>query len=222
MRRTQNPRPRVAQRFLRRVYHRSHAAHSSGSAGASAALVNTHARMTERKPAPNPSERPLAGELGPVRRWLTSFFRRRIRDETDIEDLVQEVFERIVARDGGEPVQHLGGYVLKTASSVWSDWVRRAAGRRNLRQASLDADAVSEAQFDPERIFAGKQALNQAVAVLVCLPERTRTIFILRRLEGQSIKEIADHFGISISAVEKHMLRAMRTLSQEMEKHRGS
>jgi RNA polymerase sigma factor (sigma-70 family) len=44
------------------------------------------------------------------------------------------------------------------------------------------------------------------------LPERTRTVFVLRRLEGQSYREISLRLGLSVSAVEKHMLRAVRHL----------
>jgi RNA polymerase sigma-70 factor (ECF subfamily) len=58
--------------------------------------------------------------------------------------------------------------------------------------------------------------------VLLRMPERTRTVFILRRLEGQRFQDIAVHLGISVSAVEKHMVRAIQQLSLEMEKRSGS
>src|SRR5262245_10765783 len=66
----------------------------------------------------------LAAAAGPVRRWLTRYFRRRVRNDVDIEDMVQDVFTRMVARDSAEPIEHLGGYILKTASSVLADRLR--------------------------------------------------------------------------------------------------
>jgi RNA polymerase sigma factor (sigma-70 family) len=49
--------------------------------------------------------------------------------------------------------------------------------------------------------------------VLLELPERTRQIFVLRRLEGLSYFEIGRRLGVSVSAVEKHMQRAVRHLA---------
>jgi DNA-directed RNA polymerase specialized sigma24 family protein len=66
----------------------------------------------------------LAEEAGSVRRWLTRYFARRVRNFAEIEDMVQDVFARLVARDSTEPIENLGGYVLKTASSVLADRAR--------------------------------------------------------------------------------------------------
>lgn len=53
--------------------------------------------------------------------------------------------------------------------------------------------------------------------ILQALPERTRVIFILRRLEGLKYQDIANRFGISVSAVEKHMERAVAQLAKGMD-----
>jgi RNA polymerase sigma-70 factor (ECF subfamily) len=62
-------------------------------------------------------------------------------------------------------------------------------------------------------ILEARQSLQTAVAALQALPERTRTIFVLRRLEGHAYRDIADQLGISVSAVEKHMVRAVQHLA---------
>jgi RNA polymerase sigma factor (sigma-70 family) len=164
----------------------------------------------------------LADEAEPVRGWLTRYFRRRVQNIAEIEDMVQDVFARIVARDSTEPVGHLGGYVLKTASSVFADWVRRRSSHAANLHVSFEPELHGEEEADPERILGGKEELQAATMVLLRLPERTRTVFILRRLEGQRFQDIAAHLGISVSAVEKHMVRAIQQLSLEMEKRRDS
>jgi len=164
----------------------------------------------------------LAEEAGPVRSWLIRWFRRRIRGAADIEDMVQEVFARMVARDGGEPVGHLGGYVMKTAASVLADRSRRRTFRRADSHVAFDPELHGEEELDPLRILGGKEDLREATAALLSLPERTRTIFVLRRLEGQSYREIAAQLGISVSAVEKHMVRAIEQVSLRMEKQDGA
>ena len=164
----------------------------------------------------------LVEEAGPVRRWLTGYFRRRVQNDAEIEDMVQDVFTRIVARDSAEPFESLGGYVLKTASSVLTDWIRRGSSRGAGRHVSFDSEQHGEAQVDPERVLEGKEELEAATLALLRLPERTRTVFVLRRLEGQKFSDIATHLGISVSAVEKHMVRAVHHLSLEMDKLHGS
>jgi RNA polymerase sigma-70 factor (ECF subfamily) len=164
----------------------------------------------------------LAREAEPVRRWLTGFFRRRVREGDDVEDLVQDVFARIVARDSTTSVGNLAGYVLRTATNVLTDRARRRASRSAHLHVILDTDRHGDDDFDPERILSGKEDLHAATAALLSLPERTRTIFILRRLEGCSLGEIANQLGISVSAVEKHMMRAIQHLGAEMEKRDAS
>jgi RNA polymerase sigma-70 factor (ECF subfamily) len=163
----------------------------------------------------------LAEEAGPVRGWLTRFFRRRVRDASEVEDMVQDVFTRIVARDSTKPIEHLGGYIHKTASSVLTDWARSRSARAAGLRVAFDAETHGEEPIDPERLLCARQDLQAVTLVLLQLPERTRTVFILRRLEGHRFQDIATHLGISVSAVEKHMVRAIHQLSLEMEKHRG-
>ena len=160
----------------------------------------------------------LAREAEPVRRWLIGFFRRRIREEEDVEDLVQDVFARIVSRNSETPVGNLGAYVLRTATSVLADRWRRRSTRRSDLHVLIDLDREGEDPLHPERLLCGREELHAATAALLSLPERTRTIFILRRLEGYSLGEIARHQGISVSAVEKHVAKAVDHLVAAREK----
>jgi RNA polymerase sigma factor (sigma-70 family) len=164
----------------------------------------------------------LAEEARPVRGWLTRYFRRRVSNPAEVEDMVQDVFARMVARDSAEPVEHLGGYVLKTASSVLTDRARRRSSQRASLHVAFDSEQHGEEDMDPARILGGKEDLHAATVALLSLPERTRTVFILRRLEGRRYQDIAAQLGVSVSAVEKHMLRAIQHLGREMEKRHGS
>jgi RNA polymerase sigma-70 factor (ECF subfamily) len=87
---------------------------------------------------------------------------------------------------------------------------------------SLDPDFHGREEIDAERVLSGMEELDAAAAALLSLPERTRTIFLLRRLEGYSYRDIAGHLGISVSAVEKHLVKAIRHLAVERDKQRDS
>jgi RNA polymerase sigma-70 factor (ECF subfamily) len=174
---------------------------------------------TEDEQAPRTG---LAERAGPVRSWLVGFFRRRVREEAEVEDMVQDVFLRIAARDSTEPIEHLDGYVLRIATNVLADRARYRASRRTHLHVLFDQDAHGDVAPDPARILAGKQDLQAATLALLSLPERTRTIFVLRRLEGCPVRDIATQLGVSVSAVEKHLIRAVRHLSAEMGKPNGA
>jgi len=163
----------------------------------------------------------LADRAGPVRTWLTQFFRRRVRDDADVEDMVQDVFLRIAARDSTDPIHSLNGYLLKTAANVLADRSRRRSTSRAHLHVAFDPELHGEAELDPARILSDKEELQATLAALLSLPERTRSVFLLRRLEGYKVQEIASHLGLSLSAVEKHLVRAVRHLHAEMENRRA-
>lgn len=166
---------------------------------------------------PRAASRAVAREAEPLRRALARFFHSRVSDPAEVDDLVQEVFTRIVARESPQPIERLTGYVFHTAASVLADRHRRRSARRAEAHVAFDPDRHSDLELDPQRILSGKQELRAAVAALLSLPERTRTIFILHRLEGRRYRDVADQLGISVSAVEKHMVKAIQHLSATLE-----
>ena len=146
---------------------------------------------------------------------LMSFFLRRLRNHAEAEDLTQEVFVRL-ARSGRE-VETAEAYIFQTAANQLRDRARhertRAAYRLGL--GALQAEQVEV--LDPARVLVGREALGRLIGGLEELPERTREIFILYRLENMTRVEIAGGLGISVSAVEKHLARAMVHLARRLE-----
>ena len=154
----------------------------------------------------------LALQAGPLRRSLSAYFRKRIHEQGEVEDLVQEVFARIVARDSAKPVENLTGYIFQIASSVLMDRGRRRRSRHANAHLPFEPDLHGEVEFDAERILGAREDLTRVMQALLGLPELTRTIFVLHRLDGRKQREIALQLGISIKSVEKHMVRAGRHL----------
>ncbi len=143
---------------------------------------------------------------------LLAYFRRRVHDATECEDLVQEVFLRLTIRGTPDHLDGANGYIFQTAASVLADRHRRRLVRHADDHVVMDTDMHGGSDFDPHRIAAGRQALFAAAAALLTMPERTRTIFLLKRLDGLRYQDIAVQIGISVSAVEKHVVRAMQHL----------
>jgi len=147
---------------------------------------------------------------------LARYFGARARPGMDVEDMVQEVFLRLARRVGDAPVEAVEGYVFAIAASVLTDTYRRA-GRR-LPAVHGDADLTNTLALaedrSPERVLLGQEELAAVERALRELPERTRFAFVLSRYEELSYQEIARRLGVSVSAVEKHMMRALAHLAR--------
>ncbi len=158
--------------------------------------------LTFRRPAP-PSYDPA--RLEPA---LRRYFRRRAAAH-EVEDLVQEVFIRLQSRKSAEPVEDMDRYVFIVAANVL---MRRYRKERQWTQGIDAASDDPDEPISPERVLLGREKLNAAMVVLQGLPPRTRQIFILHRFEDMTYPRIASALGISKSAVEKHMIRALKAL----------
>ena len=140
---------------------------------------------------------------------LLRYFDRRFSDTSEREDLVQEVFARLIYRSGIASLENPEPYVFKTASNVLKDRLRGMRVRHVAAHDQFEPDLHQGEDFSPEDVLLSRERLARATAALQELPERTRVIFVLRRLEGLRFQDIAARFGITVSAVEKHMQRAM-------------
>jgi RNA polymerase sigma-70 factor (ECF subfamily) len=152
----------------------------------------------------------LAGRAVSLRNALARYFQRRVQDASEVDDLVQEVFLRIVRRGDAGELEKLEGYVFKTAASVLADRARRRKVRQADRHIPFEPDFHAGEAPGPERTLIGLETLETIGVALLELPERTRRVFILRRIEGLSASEIARRLGVSPTAVDKHMLKAVR------------
>lgn len=164
----------------------------------------------------NPAERNgdrRPSQLQELRADLVRYFQRRVHQREDIPDLVQDVFLRLFRREGSANIENLRGYAYQIAASVLVDRNRRRTVRHQEKHIEFDAQHAGHTEIGPDRILAGREALRALAVLVEDMPERTRTVFVLRRLEHMSYKDIAKRLGISVSAVEKHMLRAMERLA---------
>jgi RNA polymerase sigma factor (sigma-70 family) len=155
----------------------------------------------------------LASQFGPV---LLHFFQRRVRDRSEAEDLTQEVFIRLLRRGDIAALEDIRGYLFETASSVLTDRARKRRSHHSDDHESFDPAVHGNEGFPSDHVLIGEETLTRATRALMELPERARTIFVLRRLEGLRYQDIAQRLGISLSLVEKQMARAVAYLTQRM------
>lgn len=167
---------------------------------------------------PVSSSRGVLSELNlRFRAPLNRYFQRREIDAAEAEDLTQEVFLRIARRENGITRDNIEAFIFTIAGNLLRDRRRR----RQVRgvQVSLDGDQpINHTELieaiDPSRVVTARDDLRRALAILGELPQRTQDVFILQRIEGMKNRQIADTLSISVSAVEKHMSRALAHMAR--------
>jgi len=141
---------------------------------------------------------------------LVAYFLRRIHNPAEAEDLAHDVFLRVA----GIPLEQLrsaDAYIFQVAANLLKDRARRSKVRADYAATEVavdEAEGFAKSSLDPERIEAARRSLTALVARLRELPERTREIFILYRIENVSRTDIAKAYGLSMSTVEKEVARA--------------
>lgn len=154
--------------------------------------------------------------LDNVRR-LHQVLRRRGWKRHDAEDVIQDAFLRMqtYCNDGGE-VHNSEAFLVRTALNL--SFNVRARRPNEVLLAQPDDEGPVQLQFAPapEEVLEAEQCLDQVVALIDGMTPRTREIFLLHYLDGFTYPQIAGQLGISVSAVEKHMARAMLALTQEL------
>lgn len=138
---------------------------------------------------------------------LRRYFRRRVPLH-EVEDLVQDVHLRLHSRRATGEIEDIERYIFVIARNLLSR--RSRAPDRSTTQLPEEWDGRSD--LTPERIVLGRDWLGRAQDVIAGLPPRTRQIFVLHRFEDMTYGNIARSLGISVSAVEKHIITALKAL----------
>jgi RNA polymerase sigma factor (sigma-70 family) len=152
---------------------------------------------------------------------LIAYFRRRVSSASEAEDLTQDVFERVLKALNHAPIVNAEALVFRIAVNLLRDRARREitrGGEQSLTSENIVAmaDALT-VDLSPERVVLGERTLADVLAALQELGERTQAIFYLYRLENLKIREIAAIYGISASAVEKQVSKALLHLTRRQD-----
>ena len=151
----------------------------------------------------------VEGLVREYRDALTRFFVRRTLDHAEAEELTNELFFRLIRRLNREPVENPQAFLFHAAANLVNDRHRRLKARKLYAASNLDAKSDSVEEISPERVLEGKQALHSVMRLLDNVDKRTRDVFLLHRVHGMKYAEIAQAYGISVSSVEKYIMKCL-------------
>jgi RNA polymerase sigma-70 factor (ECF subfamily) len=140
---------------------------------------------------------------------------RRVGCRATAADLVQDLFVRFWRRPLVQ-VEELNTYLLRCAGNIAIDHLRNEGTRARLHE-ELMPDEQELCSDEPQAALEASNDLRHIEAALRGLPEKTRQIFLLNRIHGRKYGEIATVMGLSQSAVEKHMMRALHACKASLQ-----
>lgn len=141
------------------------------------------------------------------RSQMEALVNRRVGCRATAADLVQDLFLRFWRRPLVQ-VEELSTYLLRCAGNIAIDHLRSEGTRVRVNEG-WQPDAPDSHGSEPQAALEAGNDLRHVEAALRALPERTRQIFLLNRIHGRKYADIAKAMGLSQSAVEKHMMRAL-------------
>jgi RNA polymerase sigma-70 factor (ECF subfamily) len=136
--------------------------------------------------------------------------------ESDIDDLIQDAYCRLAMLKSVDHIDRAGAYFMQIVKNAWRDSLRRA------RVVCLEDFTENAPQFveddaaDVEAAVFAREQLGLIEALLKTLPERCRTIFTWKRVEGMSQRDIARRLGVSENVVENDVQKALRAIQRTL------
>lgn len=149
---------------------------------------------------------------------LKSVILKICRRPDDADDLVQETFLRAFAAESQNDIKNPKAFLVTVATNLARSHIKKKANTETdyLEDAGLTESIEDHGQTAGDEILASRQKLYVFVCAVATLPPRCRQVFLMRKLDGLKLKQIATRLNISMSMVEKHVTVGLIKCSQYM------
>jgi RNA polymerase sigma factor (sigma-70 family) len=158
---------------------------------------------------------------------LRNFIRRRVPNESDVEDLVQEVFYELVeANRLLQPIDYVTGWLFTVARNRITDLFRKKKPENFSDAAVMDEDGellriedlLPSPDAGPEAIYVRKVLLAELEVALKELPVDQRDVFLAHEVEGRSFKELSEESGVSVNTLLSRKHYAVLALRRRLQR----
>lgn len=145
---------------------------------------------------------------------LRNFIRKRVADDADAEDILQEVFYEFVQTYRlMKPIEQAGAWLFRVARNRIIDRFRKR--RHDPLEDSLQSERAINSEGErlalddflpspdagPEAIYMRTLLIDALEDAIDELPDEQRAVFIAHEVEGRSFKEMAEETGININTL---------------------
>ncbi len=158
-------------------------------------------------------------EVLPHERILRIWLSRRFPTISDVDDVVQETFTRMLKAHESGPIANPRAYLFVTAKNYCLNQLRHMDYVRPKGFRAVDPLSIIDDVNNPLEAAGQKEELAQLVESIRSLPERCRQVVILRRIYGFSQKEVAEKMGITVKTVEAQSAIGLRKCAEYFRKN---
>ncbi len=155
-------------------------------------------------------DREISVVMGREGSRLRNFIRRRVPNDADVEDLLQDVFMELVeANRLLMPIDYVTGWLFRVARNRITDWFRKKKPE-SFSDAVVDDEDGELLQIEemlpspedgPEALYVRHALLEELKHAVGELPEEQRHVFIAHEIEGRSFKELARESGVGVNTL---------------------
>jgi RNA polymerase sigma factor (sigma-70 family) len=165
---------------------------------------------------------------------LQSFIRRRVNNDADAEDVLQDVWYQLTAAVDTEPIEQLSSWLFTVARNKITDRYRKKkpSSLEDLLSPDDDQggasfrDILLDDSNNPETEFLRTLFWKTLQEALDELPEEQRSVFVWNELEDIPFKEIAQKSGTPVNTLISrkryavlHLRERLQTLYEEIINH---
>jgi len=171
-------------------------------------------------------DRQISEIVAEERSRLRNFIRRRVPDPRDAEDILQDVFYKLVeANRLLMPIEHVTGWLFRVARNRITDLFRKKKPERFSDEAVNSEegevlrieDLLPSPDAGPEAVYMRNMLLDELELALEELPEEQHDVFVEHELEGRSFKEMAAETGVSVNTLLSRKRYAVLHLRQRLQ-----
>jgi len=174
----------------------------------------------------NEQDRQISEIVAAERSRLGNFIRRRVPDPADAEDILQEVFYKLVeANRLLMPIDHVTAWLFRVARNRITDLWRKKKPE-TFSDAEIEdehgellriEDLLPSPDAGPEALYVRSVLLDELETALDELPHEQREVFIAHELEGRSFKELAAESGVNINTLLARKRYAVQHLRERLQ-----
>jgi RNA polymerase sigma factor (sigma-70 family) len=143
---------------------------------------------------------------------LRNFIRKRVADDSDVEDILQDVFYELVAASRlMKPIEEVSAWMFRVARNRIIDRFRKKRPAASISDSLVTEDQgegsllledlLPSPDAGPDAAYARGVLFDELDAALDELPEEQREVFVAHELEGRSFKELAEETGLGVNTL---------------------
>ncbi len=160
---------------------------------------------------------------------LRNFIRRRVPDPLDAEDILQDVFYRLVeANRLLMPIEHVTGWLFRVARNRITDLFRKKEPENFSEiESAQEEDEDESLQFEdllpspdagPEALYVRNVLLGELQRAVAELPKEQREVFVAHEFDGRSFKELSAETGVSVNTLLSRKRYAVLHLRERLQR----